>query len=79
MVRSRFKKPVRLAVLVIKSGEKNCESWCFKEIIGIGFMVDEKWFGDDYLIINEAIFLSEITSYRLRSCLCVVSMNLSSL
>ncbi len=70
MVRSRFKKPVRLAVLVIKSGEKNCESWCFKEIIGIGFMVDEKWFGDDYLIINEAIFLSEITSYRLRSCLC---------
>ena len=33
-------------------------------------MVDEKWFGDDYLIINEAIFLSEITSYRLRSCLC---------
>ena len=56
MVRSRFKKPVRLAVLVIKSGEKNCESWCFKEIIGIGFMVDEKWFGDDYLIINEAIF-----------------------
>lgn len=64
-----FKKPVRLAVLVIKSGEKNCESWCFKEIIGIGFMVDEKWFGDDYLIINEAIFLSEITSYRLRSCL----------
>ena len=33
-------------------------------------MVDEKWFDDDYLIINEAIFLSEITSYRLRSCLC---------
>ena len=70
MVRSRFKKPVRLAVLVIKSGEKNCESWCFKEIIGIGFMVDEKWFGDDYLIINEAFFLSEIKTYRLRSCLC---------
>lgn len=67
MTRSRFKKPVRLAVLVIKSGQKNCESWCFKEIIVIGFMVDEKWFGDDYLIINEAIFLSEITSYRLRS------------
>lgn len=73
MVRSRFKKPVRLAVLVIKSGEKNCESWCFKEIIGIGFMVDEKWFGDDYLIINEAIFLSEIKSYRLRSCLCILT------
>ena len=30
-----------------------------------------KEFGDDYLIINEAIFLSEIKTYRLRSCLCV--------
>ena len=29
-----------------------------------------KEFSDDYLIINEAIFLSEIKSYRLRSCLC---------
>ena len=69
MVRTRFEKPVRLAVEVIKSGQKNCESWCFKEIIDIGFMVDEKWFGDDYLIINEAIFLSKIKRYRLRSCL----------
>ena len=32
-----------------------------------------KEFGDDYLIINEAIFLSEIKSYRLRSCLCVAT------
>ena len=32
-----------------------------------------KEFGDDYLIINEAIFLSEIKSYRLRSCLCAPS------
>ncbi|WP_320151014.1 hypothetical protein [uncultured Tolumonas sp.] len=38
-------------------------------------MVDEKWFGDDYLIINEAIFLSEIKSYRLRSCLCGCTYN----
>ena len=28
-------------------------------------------FGDDYLIINGAIFLSEIKTYLLRSCLCV--------
>ncbi len=28
-------------------------------------------FCDDYLIINGAIFLSEIKTYRLRSCLCV--------
>ena len=27
--------------------------------------------GDDYLIINGAIFLSEIKTYLLRSCLCV--------
>lgn len=73
MVRSRFKNPVRLAVLVIKSGQKNCDNWCFKEIIVIGFMVDEKWFGDDYLIINEAFFLSEIKTFRLRSCLCVLT------
>ena len=35
MVRSRFKKPVRLAVLVIKSGEELREL-VFLEIIGIG-------------------------------------------
>ena len=28
-------------------------------------MVDEKWFGDDYLIIKWGHFLSEITIYRL--------------
>ena len=31
-------------------------------------------FGDDYLIINGAIFLSEIKTYLLRSCLCVISI-----
>ena len=30
-------------------------------------------FGDDYLIINGAIFLSEIKTYLLRSCLCASS------
>ena len=30
-------------------------------------------FGDDYLIINGAIFLSEIKTYLLRSCLCTAT------
>jgi len=49
-------KQSSLTVWVIKSEQKNCESWRFKEVMAIGFMVDGKWFGDGYLIINEAFF-----------------------
>ena len=34
-------------------------------------------FGDDYLIINGAIFLSEIKTYLLRSCLCAETNSLA--
>ena len=36
-------------------------------------------FGDDYLIINGAIFLSEIKTYLLRSCLCGLTKQIQNL
>ncbi|ANS87823.1 hypothetical protein VSVS12_04123 [Vibrio scophthalmi] len=57
MARSRCINPLRLAALVRKLALKNYVNWRFKEIIVIGFTVDvDSLFGDDYLIINDAVF-----------------------
>ncbi|PMM42464.1 hypothetical protein BCT54_08180 [Vibrio splendidus] len=60
IARHRFIRPVLFAIFWRVSALKNCFNCFCKEIIVIGFTIDVgSLFGDDYLIINEAFFLSK--------------------